>query len=134
MLFCILGIVFVIAAGLSINICHFQYMLYNDTSFYNEIKPTETTFNSFLNACAYSTSTQLLTDFLSTEQANSFNKLTDIYDGLYGYGQYKSTYYDNSTTVPTTINAYYQALTTYKDFSVDDYSNLSSDAQKYTTV
>jgi len=96
MLFCILGIVFVIAAGLTVNICHFQYQLYNDTSFYSDIKPNETTFQGFLNACAFTTSSQLLTDFLSTEQSNSFNQLTDIFDGLYGYAQYKTTYYDTN--------------------------------------
>lgn len=76
----------------------------------------------------------MLTDFLSTDQATSFNKLTDIYDGLYGYGQVKSTYYDNSLTTPIQINAYYQQLQAYNDFSADDYSNLSSDTHKYTTV
>jgi hypothetical protein len=134
MLFCILGIVFVIAAGLTVHICHFQYQLYNDTTFYAEIKPNETTFQSFLNACAFSTSTQMLTDFLSTEQSNSFDQLTDIYDGLYGYGQYKSTYYDTSLSTPTTMNTYYSTLGNYADFSVNDYANLSSDSHKYETV
>jgi len=134
LLFCILGIVFVIAAGLTVNICYFQYQLYNDTSFYAEIKPTETTFQSFLNACAFTTSTQLLTDFLSTEQADSFNQLTDIYDGVYGLGQVKSTYYDTSLTSPIKMKTYYEALASYADFSADDYSSLSSDTHKYTTV
>ena len=80
---------------------------YNDTAFYSEIKPLETTMQSFLNACIYPTSTGQLTDFLTTEQADSFSKLTSIYDGLYGYGQYKTTYYDSSLTTPTEISTYY---------------------------
>jgi len=134
MLFCILGIVFIIAAGLTVNICSFQYDLYNDTGFWTELKPSETTFKKFLNACAYDSSTKLLTDFLDTDQANSFSQLTTIYDGLYGYKQYKSTYYDTSLTTPTTMTTYYNALASCGDFSANDYSNLSSDTHKYTTV
>ena len=32
------------------------------------------------------------------------------------------------------MNTYYSALANYADFSVDDYSSLSSDTHKYTTV
>lgn len=76
----------------------------------------------------------MLTDFLSTEQSNSFTQLTDIYDGLNGYATYKSSYYDTSLSTPIQIKAYYEALATYADFSADDYSSLSSDTHKYTTV
>ena len=32
------------------------------------------------------------------------------------------------------MNTYYSALANFADFSVDDYSSLSSDTHKYTTV
>ena len=89
---------------------------------------------SFLNACAYTSSTKLITAFLDTQQTSAFDSLTSVYDGLYGYGQYKTTYYDTSQTTPSGISTYYSALANYANFSTDDYSGLSADTHKYTSV
>jgi len=82
--------------------------------------------NSFLQACAFTSSSFLITDFLDTDQTAAFNSLTQIYDGLTSYASYKTTYYDSSYTTPTTISTYYAALSTYSDFSVDDYANVNA--------
>jgi len=58
LIFCALGIVFVIAAGLSIHICHFQYEFYNNPKFYKEIQPNEQMMANFLSACAYTSSSK----------------------------------------------------------------------------
>lgn len=88
----------------------------------------------FFDACIYTTSSGLLSDFLDSDQAQGFTKLTGIYEGLYGYATYKSTYYDTSLTTPTTMSSYYSTQATYADFSADDYDSLSSDTHKYSSV
>jgi len=132
MLFCILGVLFIIAAGLTIAICHFQYAFYNDNTFYAEIQPNSVTFQSFLNACAFTTSSGLVTDFLDASQSDAFNQMTSIFDGIYSYGQVSTNY--SGKTTPTTMTSYYNKLGNFADFSVDDYVNLSPNADKYTTV
>lgn len=132
-IFCVLGIVFIIVGGLAINLCHFQYQFYNDTTFYKSVQPNETNFQKFLTACAYSTSSMLITDYLDTTQAQAFNDLTKTHEGLDNYGTYKTTYYDTNKTTPTSISSYYSTLATYADFSADDFTNAAS-AHKPSTV
>ena len=71
---------------------------------------------------------------MDSAQTDSFGQLTDIFDGLDAYNSYKTTYQSGGTTTPTTMTSYYNKLGNFADFSVNDYVNLSSDANKYTTV
>ena len=58
--------------------------------------------------------------------------MTSIFDGIYSYGQVSTNY--SGKTTPTTMTSYYNKLGNFADFSVDDYVNISPNANKYTTV
>ena len=88
---------------------------------------------SFFDACLYSTSTGLITDYLTSDSLTAFNSLSTIYDGIDSNDDYYNTYAVNSYTEPTSMTAYKTNIASYRSFLTSDYSSTAS-AHQYTTV
>jgi len=118
-----------------VNLCHYTYELYNNTAFYKEIQPKEVDMQNFLNACIYTSSSGLITDYLTGSSKTAFDELVVVYDGMDGYKTEKATYQDVSPalTKPAKMTTYETSLADAKSFKSDDYTKVA-EADRPVTV
>jgi hypothetical protein len=130
--FSILGLAFLATAGVLVNVCHYQYKLYTDVGFYAEIQPKEINAKNFFNACLYTTSPGMITSYLTGDQKDSFDKLLASSEGIAAYNTFKNVY--STSSLPPKITAYKTSISNVKDYSVDDFTKVTSAHQPSTVL
>lgn len=131
-IFSLLGLLFLATAGVLVNVCHYQYKIYTDVGFYAQIQPNEVNAKAFFDACMYTTSPGLITSYLTGNNKDAFNKLLSSSDGIAAYNTFGNVY--SSSTVPPQITAYKTSIDNVKDYSVDDFTKVSSAHQPSTVL
>jgi hypothetical protein len=73
----------------------------------------------------------MITSYLTGDQKDSFNKLLASSEGIAAYNTFKNVY--PTSTVPPKITAYKTSISNVKDYSVDDFTKVTS-AHRPSTV
>jgi hypothetical protein len=61
------SILFTYYAGLNLNLCHWLYEHYQNSSFYESVRPHDTSLIKLFDTCLYANSPMNITSFLSGE-------------------------------------------------------------------
>lgn len=130
---CILGLLAVILAAVTTNVCVFTFEAYNDTAFLPKYATSiNTTMGTYFTACAYPGATgDIQNAFGVSTGGPAFSDTTSFSKGLTEFNDVYTTTYA-SKTEPVTMTTFITLLTNGKSFATNDF--LTSPTTGYSAA
>lgn len=124
----IIGLVMIILASVVVNICHYQYIMYNNKFMITEFKPKDEGLIRFTQACLYDDSPGLIFGFLIGNASVAFMNIDQVYSAFNSYNEFNTAYTDIEE--PVKMAEYIEDLRKRGNYTLDDWTQTEPSSDK----